>query len=384
MRQLLGPGLVFFACLIGCGGPAKRAATPSASPAPGASAGPAEALQAGDAHAREYEKLGLKPPPYTGPAGDEKALSVYYKDVVGPWLKSSLVRARELDVKTVNLGFWDRPIAARAASLYYLALIETLRGLPVPSSFQDKELREAYVGSLEDWMAPLKHYARMSGLMALEGYEQFPAGRDVNVVGPLFDSLSATVGGARLKSLQTELLLPPDAAGCESAPCMPNCEAEKRTSPCVHPEPSCTCQLLRHALQYWSGPSYDQIVVNGASSNDASLKFYAALAQTLAHGPRNLRQYFDAGNPSELELRHVEPLLAYAASGAPHAGIALYDAAMLKVLSPPTKPPTGYFDEAAALFKKAVEKDPSLREKAQREEAHARALGKAQAAVVAP
>lgn len=375
---------MFFACLIGCGGPAKRAATPSASPAPGASAGPAEALQAGDAHAREYEKLGLKPPPYTGPAGDEKALSVYYKDVVGPWLKSSLVRARELDVKTVNLGFWERPVAARAASIYYLSLIETLRGLPVPSSFQDRELREAYVGSLEDWMAPLKHYARMSGLMALEGYEQFPTGRDATVVGPLFDSLSATVGGARLKSLQTELLLPADAAGCESVMCVPNCETKKNPVNCPQPQPACTCQLLRHAMQYWSGASYDQIVATGANSKDASLRFYAALAQTLAHGPRSLRQYFDAGSPSELDLRHVEPLLAYAASGSPHAGIALYDAAMLKVLSPPAKPPAGYFDEAAALFKKAAEKDPSLKEKAQLEEAHARALGKAQAAVVAP
>ena len=359
--------------LVACGGAPKPASTAATAPPEGASTKAVEAMQpASDAAAlvQQYQLLGERPPGYQGPPGDQASLNAYYKDVFGPWLRPRIAKGRQLDDQVVKLDEAARPEGARAASLYYFGLIDTLRALPVPKSFDDKALGDAYTGSLEDTIAPLKRNARNAAFVALEGYEKLGE-LHADIVNPLFDRMSATVGGARIRALRTELVIPNEIRNCKGTP-----------GPCILP--GNMLAVLNHAMMYWSGPKYDQVMAMGEGSEQPVVMFYVALAQTLSHGPRTLRQYFDAGNPTELELRHVESLVRFAERGGDYAGTALFDAAMLRVLSPPARPAARYFEDAAVMFRKSATLDPSLAERARLAESEAQALARAVPSVVSP
>ncbi|MDB4935837.1 MAG: hypothetical protein JWP87_2809, partial [Labilithrix sp.] len=58
--------------------------------------------------------------------------------------------------------------------------------------------------------------------------------------------------------------------------------------------------------------------------------------------------------PAALDLRHTEALEALAAEGGPLAGLAAYDAAHLRALSPPDgADAAAYLKDVAARFRKA-------------------------------
>ncbi len=359
--------------LAGCGG--RQAPLQVPEPSAELTPGPViEAMTPGTnaaALAAQYKLLGQKPPVYQGPAGDQTALNAYYKDVFGPWLRPRIAKGRQLDEQVVKLDEAARPPAARAAGLYYFGLIDTLRALPVPKSFdEDRALSDAYTGSLEDTIAPLKRNARNAVFVALEGYEKLGE-LNPDVVNPLFERMSATPGGARIRALRTELVIPTESRDCKQS-----------TGPCALPAKMLT--VLNHVLMYWSGAKIDEVVALGVDSEQPIVKFYVALAQTLGHGPRTLRQYFDAGNPTELELRHVDALTHLAQGGGDYAGSALYDAAMLRLLSPPARPAPKYFEDIAELFKKSAMLDPALTDHARTAESEARALARALPRMVSP
>lgn len=370
MRRTSGFVLSGLMMVCGCAGPKPAPQSPASPPVDTRAI---EAMEPGKdaAHlAQQYELLGQSPPPYRGPAGDERALNAYYKDEFGPWLRPRIAKGRALDEQAVKLPEATRPTATHAAALYYFGLMDTLRALPVPKSFEDKELGDAYVGSLEDTLAPLKRNARNAAFVALEGYEKLGELRP-EVTGPLFDRMATTAGGARIRSLRQELVVPTEARECSAAP-----------GPCRLPQQM--LGALTHAMTYWSGAKYDEVLRLGADSEQPLAQFYVALADALGHGPRTLRQYFDAGNPTELELRHVDALMQFASRGGDYAGAAWYDAAMLRVLSPPARPKAEYFEDAAAMFRKAAVADPDLRDKSRAAEAQAKALAQAVSSVLSP
>ena len=79
-----------------------------------------------------------------------------------------------------------------------------------------------------------------------------------------------------------------------------------------------------------------------------------ALSLALAKGPNGAAEMMRAQTPAALDLGHTEALDALVAEGGPLAGMAAYDAAHLRALSPPDGADAApYLKDVAARFRKA-------------------------------
>jgi hypothetical protein len=109
-------------------------------------------------------------------------------------------------------------------------------------------------------------------------------------------------------------------------------------------------------------------------------RLYLALALALRHGPEGAAAMMNMTSLSAYELRNTEALDALAAEpGYLYSGMASFNAARLRSMSPPDKAGAAWFNEVAARFTDAESKLSVPAEKAKAREAAeaARATAKA-------
>ena len=81
-----------------------------------------------------------------------------------------------------------------------------------------------------------------------------------------------------------------------------------------------------------------------------------AVALALAHGgTKSAADMMSAPTPAKLQLSRTAALDALAAEGGPLSGMAAFDAAHLRALSPPEGDASSHFKDVAARFRKAAQ-----------------------------
>ena len=105
---------------------------------------------------------------------------------------------------------------------------------------------------------------------------------------------------------------------------------------------------------YWRRVDFVEAAQTVKASKKPDDRLILALALALAQGPSGAAEMMRAPTTAALDLRHTEALDALVAEGGPMAGMAAYDAAHLRALSPPEgAEAVPYLKDVAARFRNA-------------------------------
>jgi hypothetical protein len=123
---------------------------------------------------------------------------------------------------------------------------------------------------------------------------------------------------------------------------------------------------------YWRRVDFVEAASAARSSKNPDDRLVLAVSLALARGPNGAAEMMRAPTPAALELQHTEALDALVHEGGPLAGMAAYDAAHLRALSPPEGDEAlAYLKDVAARFRKA---ESLLTDPAQKKAAAQRAV----------
>jgi hypothetical protein len=365
-------------------------------------------------------------PPKLAPPHDRARVLEFVKGPMRSWFEQQALAIETISQAAAELPSYAKGIAAIEAGIADLRLVEAARGAPIPDEFKkDKELENAYYGSLDTWLDPRKDRGRDAALVGL---------RELALAGVIHDArvdrartlLSRLYGGRRIDALDTLLLpalpkaapasveeklaakLPTLFAGIlldEQAASRPGTLRAFLEKGVPLPQrmalkkaqlaPDASLLYARAHLElgrlYWRGVDFDQAAAlasaarAAAPSDDAS--FALALALALRGGPEDAADMMRKA-PRALPAPHTAGL-DFVASQNPrgaHAGLAAFDAAVIHQLGAPEGANAAYWNEVAQRYHSAATllTDPAQRaaaeDRAKAAEAVARAVGEAPAA----
>ena len=128
---------------------------------------------------------------------------------------------------------------------------------------------------------------------------------------------------------------------------------------------------------YWRRVDFVEAAYAAKGSDKLEDRLVLAVALALAQGPNGAADMMRAATPAALELRHTEALDALVAEGGPLAGMAAFDAAHLRALSPVEgEGAAAYLKDVAARFRKAESllEDPAQKKMAAQRAADVEAI----------
>jgi hypothetical protein len=132
--------------------------------------------------------------------------------------------------------------------------------------------------------------------------------------------------------------------------------------------PSSTRTRFELGRKYWWRVDFVEAAHAAAKEKDPSARLLLALSLALAKGPNGAKEMMSAPSPSALGLNHTEALDALVAEGGKTAGMAAFNAAHLRSLSPPEgEAAAPYLSDVAARFRKAASllEDPAQKKRAE-------------------
>ena len=348
---------------------------------------------------------------------DRARVLEFVKGPMKAWFDQQARAIEDVSRAAAELPYYGKGISAIEAGIADLRLVEAARGAPIPDEFaKDDELKNAYYGSLDQWLDPRKDRGRDAALvgmkeLALVGALHDPrvdrarvmlsrmyGGRrmdalDVLVVPPLPKAAPANVeerlAGA-LPTLYAGLLLDEQAATragtlrmlIERGVPLPQRMALRGLT--LSPDVATLYARARLELgrTYWRGVDFDQGAALAlasrkvAPSDEAS--FLLALSLALRSGPDDAADMMRKA-PSVLKAPATAALAAIAKAGSRHAGAAAFDAAIVQQLAAPEGAGADYWTEVAGRFKAAAAllSDPGERATAEDRAKAAEALAKA-------
>ena len=259
-----------------------------------------------------------------------------------------------------------------------------MRSAPVPASW-DPELKSIYEAALDEALEPRKKRGRDAALVGMSDFARVGIIRDARLDRARV-LLSKLYGGRRIDALDTlllpEVVVPPPATPSEAAIAsiptywldngdiahaedprflangvtrglrdhfkkVPDGAADELRSPYAR---------ARFAMgrMYWRRVDFVEAAHAATPSPKPEDRLVLALSLALAQGPNGAAEMMRAPTPAALDLRHTEALDALVAEGGPLAGLAAYDAAHLRALSPPEGADAApYLKDVAARFRKA-------------------------------
>ena len=324
---------------------------------------------------------------------DRARVLEFVKGPMRGWLEQQALAIETISQAAAELPYYGKGIAAVEAGVAELRLVEAVRGGPIPDEFKkDEELKNAYYGSLDEWLEPRKTRGRDAALVGL---------KELSLVGVIQDArvdrarqmLSRLYGGRRIDALDMLLLPPlPRAAPAsleerlaarlptlyagilldEQAASRPGTLRQLAARGVPLPQraalrkaelsPEAKALYARAHLElgrlYWRAVDFDQAAAlasaarSSASSDDATLTL--ALALALRGGPDDASDMMRKA-PRALPAAHTAALDAAALTPrSPHAGLAAYDAALLHQLGSPEGAGAAYWSEVAARFHAAA------------------------------
>ncbi|MEZ4297335.1 MAG: hypothetical protein R3B70_20390 [Polyangiaceae bacterium] len=137
------------------------------------------------------------------------------KHIAGPvqkWMRDVATSVQELSGAASKLPFYGGAVAAVAAGTADLALVETVRGAPIPDELQkDEERRNIYYAALDEKLEPRKTRGRNAALAGLLRFAEVGS-IDDRRVREARRLLSKLYGGRRIDALD-RLIVPAAPAG---------------------------------------------------------------------------------------------------------------------------------------------------------------------------
>jgi hypothetical protein len=323
-------------------------------------------------------------PPAMGALRDKEKVKAFIGGPLKTWLVEQSTAIEVLSSGAAGLSGYARGVAAIEAGIAELRLVDKMRSAPVPATW-DGELKAIYEASLDEALEPRKKRGRDAALVGMSDFAR---------VGLLRDSrldraralLSKLYGGRRIDALDALLVpvhaVPPARNVSEEATAnVPtfwlenidlNHAAEasflsrgvtKGLRDRIRKEGDGAPRELRSAYArarfdmgrvYWRRVDFVEAAHAAKGGTDAEDRLILALSLALAQGPNGAAEMMRAPTPAALDLRHTEALDALVGEGGPLAGLAAYDAAHLRALSPPEgADAVPYLKDVAARFRKA-------------------------------
>jgi hypothetical protein len=355
---------------------------------PGAARDLADTLLALGVGARLYRSV--REPPLPRAPFDKANFLKHFKEVLKPWI---VAQAHAVDVLSQigpRLGGYAKAIVALEAGLADMRFVTLARAIELPDEMKkDAEIRETYLVALEQALEPRVARGRDAALVGIGELARQGITRDARLEEAR-RLLSELYAGRRLDALD-RLLLPPlpalsrDTPARKLAASLPAFYALKLEHPGELSDP----KLLRARLErgvppslwldspgagaaprsaelagltqqalfqlgqlyFWAEPFARAAQVE-TPATDSNAALLTALAKILARGPRNAATMMLGSPTLPAELRNTAELDALAKAKAPTAGLAEFDAAYLRGLSPPANDPA-FWKEQAARYQQA-------------------------------
>lgn len=332
-------------------------------------------------------------PPAIAATNDKAKVKAFIQGPLRGWLVEQATAIDALAAGAARLAGYGRGVAAIEAGLADLRLVDGMRSAPTPASW-DAELRQVYEAALDEALEPRKRRGRDAALVGMGDFAREGVLRDARV-DRARAMLSKLYGGRRIDALDG-LLVPAapasDAPQTASAFWM-NLSKEvpldlsrgvpERVRAAARAEgrvdPAYARARFEMGRLYWRKVDFVDAAYAAAKATGDD-RLVLALALALGRGAAaSAADMMSAPSPAALDLVHTEALDALAAEGGPRGGMAAFDAAYLRALSPPEHGAREHLADVAARFRKAATLlgDATAKAKAEARAADADAAAKA-------
>jgi hypothetical protein len=341
----------------------------------------------------------VRQPPLPRPPFAKAEFLKHFKEVLSPWIAEQAHAVDTLSQVGPRLSSYGKAVVALEAGLADMRFVGVARSLELPQEMKDDpEVRETYLVALEQALEPRVLRGRDAALVGLGELSRLGITNDARL-REARALLSQLYAGRRIDALDGLLLpaLPPLGQATPAAKTAANLPAFYALR--FEPAPAVDdAQLLRARLEqgvppalwlsglpsgappelaslaqralfqlgqeyFWAEPFARVATIATPAEPNAAL--LAALAKVLAHGPRNAAALMLGPPTLPAELRDTSELDALAKQKGPVAGLAEFDAAYLRGLSPPANDPA-FWKEQSARFGRAQK---SLVDKAAKQKA---------------
>lgn len=334
-------------------------------------------------------------PPKMSPPYDKQRVLAFTKGPLFSWLTDQARAIEDLGRLGVELRLYARGVVAVEAGMADLRLVDAVRNAPLPDAIaKDEDAKNLYYGTLDQLLDPWKTRGRDAALVGL---------REMAAVGALRDRrvdaaramLSRLYGGRRIDALDA-LMLPglpkPALASAEErlAAALPTWYAGRLLPADAATRPGTLAALLgrgvpmeqRRALReaqlgpearllyararlelgrlYWRAVDFDQATAllkawPEGTERPAEATLVLALALGLRNGPEDAAMMMRRAPLVALGLGELTALdwVARSKPASPYAGMAAFNAALLKQLATPQGADAAYFRDVAARFREA-------------------------------
>ncbi len=313
-----------------------------------------------------------------------------------PWVEGQASAIQSLAAVGAELRYYGKGVVAVEAGMADMRFVDAVRAVPLPKEYEaDDELRETYLLSLETALGPRKQRGRDAALVGLGVLATVGVLRDARVERARA-LLSRMFGGRPINALD-ELLLPPlgPVAGSPEqklASRLPTFYAGFVFPADTARDPAMLRMLIERGLSlphrialrqaeeagmseavrllaarvrlelgqnYWRRVDFDEATNLLARrpkemSLDDDAKLLLAVALALRGGHANAAEMMIKAPIAELGIGDVKALEGVASAGGPHAGRALFDAALIQQLAAPATAPSALWRELAARYDKAA------------------------------
>jgi hypothetical protein len=318
-------------------------------------------------------------PPAIKSAADKEAVKRFISGPLRQWMVEQASAIDALSVPASELVGLARGVVAIESGMADLRLVDRIRKAPTPSSW-DKEMKAVYEAALDEGLEPRKTRGRDAALVGLADFAAAGIVHDARV-DRARALLSQLYGGRRIDALEALMLPPkdlePPSIQGTALQLVPTDPAKrdwftKMNLPAPAPVKSARTRI-EMGRSYWR--RVDFVEAAHAASKEAttpSSRLVLALSIALARGPNGAKEMMTAPAPSALGLGNTDALDALAKETSPVAGMAAFDAAHLRSLSPPEGEAAGpYLADVAARFRNAAR---LLEDKTQKKRAEERAV----------
>jgi len=347
--------------------------------------------------------------PRLAPPFDKPAFQQFMKATLQPWIAGQAQAVYLLSLQGAKLTGYGKAIAAVEAGLADMRFVEVVRDVPLPEDMaKDKDVRDAYYGTLDEALEPRKTRGRDAALAGLRLFadEGVIADARVTMARKLLSTLYA---GRRIDALDGLLLpaLGPSSLANESeriASRLPTFYAGYVLLRADATNPRLLRALLERGIPramrahldsaklaaparslyaralvelgklYWRSQDFQR-----AQAISPEAELVSALAAALQGGPKDAAEMMLRGPFLPRGVGDVKRLDDLAAGHGPLSGLAAYDAAHVLALVPPAEKDPAFFGELARRFRAAERllKDPKQRALARERAAAAEQTAKA-------
>lgn len=353
-----------------------------------------------------FARAGGTAPALTAPF-TRKRVEEHLKGPIAKWMKGVAGAVQDMSAAASRLRFYGGGVAAVAAGMADLTLVDTVRSAPIPDEFRkDEELKNIYYASLDEQLEPRKVRGRDAALVGLKRFAE---------VGVISDSrvtearrlLSKLYGGRRVDALDRLMVPAPSAKPASTLEerlaqrlptfyagilldvklaSQPQILAIFATQGVPHDhrralrEGSLSAELAPFVAEahlalgrtYWRAADFETAAKAAsmipAASRTPSQKLLAALSIGLRGGPKDVVEMMIKSPLGMNGLGQRAALDALAAEAGPLSGAAAFDAAYLMEITAPERADGIFFKSVAKRYQGAAALLGDAKQKAEAEE----------------